>query len=1044
LLQSEDPSAIIALLPIHFTRAPFSLYNMESPVLLSDLRKALQILYFNPSSPAVSNSMQQQQQSSSHEAHTFLLQIQSRNVRRKLQSLKQKERDQQQQSAHCLLLADDFAGSSWLACLALLCTAEAHSTERLFAAQTLLHRIRRAKLYESADWEMENSELIQRLHGREGGAWLTDMVMEYSRWMRRIHPLLGALVDSWLGDRGDTMHALTEEHEDQIKGELTIVSISAILFMSAAHASAADAASSDPNTKPLLFTLGSVLAVTTLRLRYTPQSISTTNNANNGPANSTPLVRMVTQSLYRVAQIFYEPDNDPQGLHNLKIVLHNCLCICSAAIPDAILAGPGGARGRLSIDPRCIQAAHVELQSPDTGVSLLWEAIKDVPADDPVSHERLLTACERWAKFLPLPLDFIRHTMPMARHYLAETGGSPVSKAAWSYLLSIYEAGCWSLEQILSFSLGLSSDQLLQQASKKRQSSRSKKRQKEAVQTRITDDRRASAESECRHRGEASVLATELVWDALGPASLAALGTIDISDGVSEQIICLCSCASACLSHIARHRDSERQDMAVAVMNVFQNVCSHSSRVVRALSYEPLFALHDALLLSGREHQPSSSLETLFVDHLVKCSMKLAALCRYPAGYFDDMAAESDEDLEIWRNDIRDVIRTVAGSEGTNLPSEDQQPVAITLAISARVLDCMVKHCAEAISERDENGLPRETAVHTLSSLAKPLGQFALDFVRTSHLQEFHSTLRVATFALGDVCNCLLEKLAKFDSKILLPSSRLAGIATASFAPMLSTVCVNPSACGITDKDFRTILGACIQAAALSLVHIPELAAVSSLDHAMYDIRGAMRGPGGEDHVGCLALLRLTTETDLLTLAVTRASSFPGSTFALELCSLHQELKAIEKARGPGVFHGKGVTPKSRRILLNTICRVVTLDCQIEDSPSAKRALLGLFEEATLSITNLLSNQYEMNEELLFRLCEEVFDLASFSHDMVSSLFMMTDDQSRNFVASLMEVVRKGYSSLLVKCKPQAVNIQVRHSMHEGFAHYSFGYFLQI
>jgi pseudouridine synthase len=41
-----------------------------------------------------------------------------------------------------------------------------------------------------------------------------------------------------------------------------------------------------------------------------------------------------------------------------------------------------------------------------------------------------------------------------------------------------------------------------------------------------------------------------------------------------------------------------------------------------------------------------------------------------------------------------------------------------------------------------------------------------------------------------------------------------------------------------------------VHSAALAIMHIPELAAESTLFHTQYDTRSAMRGPDGEDHVG--------------------------------------------------------------------------------------------------------------------------------------------------------------------------------------------------
>jgi hypothetical protein len=45
-------------------------------------------------------------------------------------------------------------------------------------------------------------------------------------------------------------------------------------------------------------------------------------------------------------------------------------------------------------------------------------------------------------------------------------------------------------------------------------------------------------------------------------------------------------------------------------------------------------------------------------------------------------------------------------------------------------------------------------------------------------------------------------------------------------------------------------VNAAVHSAALPIMHIPKLAAESTLFHTQYDTRSAMRGPDGEDHVG--------------------------------------------------------------------------------------------------------------------------------------------------------------------------------------------------
>lgn len=103
---------------------------------------------------------------SAHErdAHEFLLQFRGRNGRRKRRSADQSRRDASASSGGGSAGSsggsiDEESGSAWLASAMLLCLPDAHGAERLFAAQTLLHRLRRFKLVEAVDAEMESPEV---------------------------------------------------------------------------------------------------------------------------------------------------------------------------------------------------------------------------------------------------------------------------------------------------------------------------------------------------------------------------------------------------------------------------------------------------------------------------------------------------------------------------------------------------------------------------------------------------------------------------------------------------------------------------------------------------------------------------------------------------------------------------------------------------------------------------------------------------------------------------------------------------------------------
>jgi hypothetical protein len=114
---------------------------------------------------------------------------------------------------------------------------------------------------------------------------------------------------------------------------------------------------------------------------------------------------------------------------------------------------------------------------------------------------------------------------------------------------------------------------------------------------------------------------------------------------------------------------------------------------------------------------------------------------------------------------------------------------------------------------------------------------------------------------------------------------------------MLSILATSP----VFERDVMTVVDISIQAAATSLVRLPELAAPSSLRQTRYDIRGAMRRPGGEDHFGCLALLRLATESEVLAQVFVRTNA----SVVIELCKLNEQLKQWKTKEVVVLFMGK-------------------------------------------------------------------------------------------------------------------------------------------
>lgn len=218
----------------------------------------------------------------------------------------------------------------------------------------------------------------------------------------------------------------------------------------------------------------------------------------------------------------------------------------------------------------------------------------------------------------------------------------------------------------------------------------------------------------------------------------------------------------------------------------------------------------------------------------------------------------------------------------------------------------------------------------------------------------------------------------------------------------------NVSKCNTFDDMLPRVLALCGQAASCSVVHLPELPAASILGHSIYDIRGSMTGPGGEDHgesvstlfrigrrevllclsnlsslwtkVACVALKRLVSEGSELSARLIGSSS----DIIPHLCHVHRGLKLIETERGQGVHYGRGVTPKSRRMLLACIC---DLETAAGGQGGASPMLYQLFEDTVRMVASFKSRVQQLSDKDVFACCEAVLDLGSFPSSAICSLF---------------------------------------------------------
>jgi hypothetical protein len=577
----------------------------HQPHLLDDLRLALASLYSL-------KTIQSANKPTSHQAHEFLMQFQSRNTKRKLQSMMKSHRHKHQETRQVLetpQLSPSDIGSSWLATVAILSAfmggpeqLHVNYAEALFGAQTLVHRLRHVKLSEAIDIEFEQLPLPEQ----------PDQMFEtYRNWMQHFHPVLGHVLQKYQPHTED---------EDSIKGEVTMITLATILYCTTlSHSNNLSA------LRPLLSTLGSALAVTAARLRYT--SISLPNPA----PNTQPVVTMILHSLHMVHQAVSQPSPDSQRAV-YALVLHTCL----AAIPDAILAGSnsgGGATGRLSMDPRCFTAVTTEVRTE--GISLAWQALVDLdnPQNDSTLLVLFLNTCQEWAKYVPLPLECVQTSVPLIIQALGAVVSdeeplphqSAAAAAAMAYWIAVMEGGHWSVDQVLASSL-IQKQENSQQSNKKRQSSRSKKRQKEVLDERTTDDLLAIARSEVAHRGEVACQMALLTWNAFWTVLIKELQTVTGTEDEVQgdgPVGGITSAANACLPYLLRQPRPRKEslELFVAVAQGVKEICKSPVRMVRAFASETLYTLHGALMEIVADRGPlDSEVESVVVNHFLEVS----------------------------------------------------------------------------------------------------------------------------------------------------------------------------------------------------------------------------------------------------------------------------------------------------------------------------------------------------------------------------------------------------------------------------------------
>lgn len=666
-------------------------HHGQTARLLPELRLALARLYSLPL-PELFSSSGPVAMMNVDDAHEFLITFQSRNLKRKRQSWQQRQRDLQKTQQHSVTSpssqgiglqqpSDWKWGSTWWTCWMVLAystatTSSIHSTERLFCAQTLVHRMQRLKLVEAVDLEME---LFNESDADPMNAGLSFSPHTFSQLQfGGIHPLIAHFLRGWGANANNDIPTA----EESWKGQITLNVLAAILFLEVVSPDNNDLYPSHlqdnslqpgrpsfSTDKPFLSTLASAMALTALRLQYNTPSTALVDNQQ-----STSIVSRVTQALEQVIQVATINMRE-QAPDQSKITV--LFTVCFGAIPDAIWCDAIGSSGsgaepasrapRISMDPNVLTFARQELRQ--VGIRQVWDVLaprlmQTHPELDADTHHRsvlrILSTLKQWAEVMPLPFEMIEATVPGVNSILLSTGGFSLDgdaavdpsqitqriaqmEVAITFLTAIFDIRAVSRKDLF--------EEYRNQYELQRMPSQDRRRRKikanQNGQDSADDEWASLAQAEYQLRGEMACRAAHLSWSGLQTVVQWALqllrkadagqgGTKDYSQEYENLVAslagggpvgCMVSCAHACLPFLLAQPMSNStsatniKESFLVISREFQEVCACPSRAVRSLAYEPLLDLHQTLLdVYDSPFGLDRALENAVVDHLAKVS----------------------------------------------------------------------------------------------------------------------------------------------------------------------------------------------------------------------------------------------------------------------------------------------------------------------------------------------------------------------------------------------------------------------------------------
>lgn len=857
-------------------------HQQQEPFLLNNLRKALSILY-RTSSPNPKDL---------EEANTFLIELKSRNCARKIRSKKQQQQQQQQKNPSQKVLnkqkdiSEDCYGSSWLACVVLLCSNDCHETERLFAAQTLSYRLRHMNIEDAIDFELEPFLLLQN-----NCDWYNGLY----EWLNTYYPQLTQVIYFDAGGKELNSSSSSKKGTTQI---ITMISIS-ILFVLSQHNIGTGADVSMIINHPFLVELGFALSIAATRIKYNKphQAImannkkkqNNNNNTNNIPQqnqqNNESILSVLTSAYQKCISHLSILQSSPFKEHIVGIAL----CHTVSQLPDSLLGSIGGARGKLSLEKNLLYQANSEIRTYGTTYLISQDCLapfislacayssssrtNNSTADtntlvvdiQEVLQISLVYTFQKFAQHIPLNTHLVSQIVPsfILPLFLSTTQEQNIvnkkkkshhliQESILSFLQSIFDMACYTPEQILAFSSGISilsssnhtsKDKGKLTGGKKGKVASMKNSASKTTKKRYEKRLNNLSQSENNPLGIATLESEQQKQVAMQIAIyfmshfetlLVALNSHHEKEKDEEQkeriLDVVCSCCSACLPYIIQlilHDDmnnnntQQQQQIINAASELFpkmldllqQQICCSNSTRIRYLAISPIFSLYSEAtshtlqtLNANQDALLNYSLQGIF-----SCVMTLAEKCAYPHNYFHPnyLGEEVDEELERERNDIRDLLRlvTTTPQQQTTKQNNDSH---LNIIFALELLNRIVQVCHDAVNKietnnNNNNEMPSEVVLHALSALAKPLNKLTSTVLSmTNNNNNNHSQHKQYYIEKGcETIQFTMQTLLKSSQilnqgfattnmtssvTIMLPISRLLCIGIASLAPMFSNL----------------------------------------------------------------------------------------------------------------------------------------------------------------------------------------------------------------------------------------------------------------